>query len=245
LLNAPGEALELPGLRLQPMAIDSRTSKMELTLYLTETPGGLYGFLEYNTDLFDRATMVRLLDHYRRVLETVAARPEVRLSELPLLSGDERRQALVDWNATAADVPAVTLHEWIEQRVRQAPAAPAVEFEASRLSYGELDARANRLARHLRRLGVGPDVLVGLAMERSLDMVVGVLAVLKAGGAYVPIDPEYPKERLTHMLDDSRVPVLLTQEPLLERLPEHGARVVAVDRDAAAIAAESDEPVTG
>ena len=245
LLNAPGGALELPGLRLLPVAIDSRTSKMEMTLYLTETPGGLDGFVEYNTDLFDRSTMARLLDHYRRVLETVAAHPEVRLSELPLLSADERRQALVDWNATAADVPAVTLHEWIEERVRQAPAAPAVELAEDRLTYGELDARANRLARHLRRLGVGPDVLVGLAMERSLDMVVGVLAVLKAGGAYVPMDPEYPKERLTHMLDDSRVPVLLTQSALIERLPAHGARVVAVDRDAAAIAAESAGPVAG
>ncbi len=245
LLNAPGEALELPGLRLQPVAIDSRTSKMEMTLYLTETPGGLDGFIEYNSDLFERATMARLLDHYRRVLETVAASPEARLSELPLLSADERRQALVDWNATAAEAPAVTLHEWIEERVRLAPAAPAAEFEADRLSYGELDARANRLARHLRRLGVGPDVLVGLAMERSLDMLVGVLAVLKAGGAYVPMDPEYPKERLAHMLEDSRVPVLLTQEALLARLPEHGARTVAVDRDAAAIAAESAEPVAG
>ncbi len=245
LLNAPGEALELPGLKLQPVVIDSRTSKMEMTLYLTETPGGLDGFIEYNTDLFDRATMVRLLDHYRRVLETVTADPEVRLSELPLLSADERRQALVGWNATAADVPAITLHGWIEEQVRRTPAAPAVEFEDARLSYGELDARANRLARHLRRLGVGPDVLVGLAMERSLDLVVGVLAVLKAGGAYVPIDPEYPKERLAHMFADARVPVLVTQEALLERLPEHGARVVAVDRDAAAIAAESAEPVTG
>ena len=243
LLNAPGGALELPGLRLLPVVIDSRTSKLEMTFYLTETSGGIEGFVEYNTDLFDRATMLRLLDHYRRVLETVATDSGVRLSELPLLSDDERRQALVDWNATAAEIPAGTLHEWFEERVRQAPAATAVEFEDSRLTYGELDARANRLARHLWRLGVGPEVLVGLALERSLDMVVGVLAVLKAGGAYVPIDPEYPKERLTHMLADARVPVLLTQGSLLERLPEHSARVVAVDRDAAAIAAESAEPL--
>jgi amino acid adenylation domain-containing protein/non-ribosomal peptide synthase protein (TIGR01720 family) len=243
LLNAPGEALELPGLKLQPMAIDSRTSKMELTLYLTETPGGLDGFVEYNSDLFDLSTMVRLLDHYRRVLETVVADPAVRLSELSLLSDDERRRALVDWNATAAEPPAMTLHGWIEERVRQTPEAIAVEFEDSRLTYSELDARANRLARHLRGLGVGPDILVGLAMERSIDMVVGVLAVLKAGGGYVPIDPEYPKERLTHMFEDSRVPVLLTQVPLLERLPEHGAVVVAVDRDGEAIAKESAEPV--
>jgi amino acid adenylation domain-containing protein/non-ribosomal peptide synthase protein (TIGR01720 family) len=242
LLNAPGEALDLPGLKLQPVAIDSRTSKMEITFYLTETPAGLDGFVEHNTDLFDRSTMARLLGHYRRVLAAVVADPEVRLSELPLLSDDERRQVLVDWNATAAEAPALTLHEWIEEQVRRNPGATAVEMEESRLTYGELDARANRLARHLRRLGAGPETLVGLGVERSLDMVVGVLAVLKAGGAYVPIDPEYPKERLAHMLEDSRVPLLLTQESLIERLPEHGARVVAVDRDAAAIAAESAEP---
>ncbi len=245
LLNAPGEALELPGLKLQPLAIDSRTSKMEMTLYLTETPAGVDGFIEYNTDLFDHSTLARLIDHYQRVLEAVIAGPEVRLSELPLLSDAERRQALRDWNATAAEQPALTLHGWIEERVRQAPDAPAVELGESRLTYGELDVRANRLARHLCRLGVGPETLVGLAMERSLDMLVGVLAVLKAGGAYVPIDPEYPKDRVAHMLADSRLPVLLTQEPLLERLPDHDARVVAVDRDAAAIAAESAEPLAG
>jgi len=242
LLNTPGEAMDLPGLRLQSLAIDSRTSKMEITLYLTETPAGVDGFVEYNTDLFERATIARLIDHYQRVLEAVTTAPDTQLSELPLLSDAERRQVLVDWNATAAEAPPVTLHGWIEERVRQAPAATAVELEDKRLSYAELDSRANRLARHLRRLGVGPDTLVGLALERSLEMVVGVLAILKAGGGYVPIDPEYPKERLTHMLEDSRVPVLVTQETLLDRLPEHGSRVVAVDRDAAAIAAESDEP---
>ncbi len=157
LLNTPGEALDLPGLMLRPVAVDSRTSKTEMTLYLTETPAGLDGFVEYNTDLFDQATLVRLCAHYRRLLEAVVARPEVRLSELPLLSGDERRQVLVDWNATAVATPGTTLHGWIEEQVRQAPEAPAVEFEGSCLTYGELDARANRLARHLRRLGVGPE----------------------------------------------------------------------------------------
>ncbi|HEY0512066.1 MAG TPA: amino acid adenylation domain-containing protein [Thermoanaerobaculia bacterium] len=243
LLNTPGEAMDLPGLKLRPVAIESRTSKMELSVYLVDAPTGVEGFLEYNTDLFERATMERLLDHYQRVIGTVIEDPEVPLSELSLLSEEERRQVLVDWNATQAAFPPTTLHGWIEERVRQAPEAVAVEFEASRLTYRELDGRANRLARHLRGLGVGPETLVGIAMERSLEMLVGVLGVLKVGGGYVPIDPEYPKERLTHMLEDSRVPVLLTQESLLERLPEHGALVVAVDRDAAAIAAASAEPV--
>ncbi len=243
LLNAPGEALDLPGLKLRPVAIDSRTSKTELTFYLTDTPKGIEAFVEYNTDLFDRATITRLIGHYTRLLETVTATPDVRLSELPLLSGEERRQVIVDLNATQAEVPPTTLHGWIEEQVKQAPESIAVEFEDSRLTYSELDRRANRLARHLRQLGVESDVLVGLAMERSLDMLVGVLAVLKSGGAYVPIDPEYPKERLTHMFEDSRVPVLVTQESLLERLPRHDAQVVAVDRDAAVIAAQSAEPL--
>ncbi len=243
LLNAPGKALDLPGLRLQALAIDSRTAKTELTLYCTETADGFDGFLEYNTALFARPTALRLLAHFQRVLAAAVSDPAVRLSRLPLLSDAERRQVLVGWNATQAPLPPLTLHGWIEERTRQAPATTAVEMGETRLSYGELDRRANRLARHLRRLGVGPDVLVGLAMERSIDMLVGLLAVLKAGGAYVPIDPEYPKARLAHMMEDSRAPVLVTQEPLLERLPEHQARVVAVDRDAALIAAESGEPL--
>jgi amino acid adenylation domain-containing protein/non-ribosomal peptide synthase protein (TIGR01720 family) len=245
LLNAPGEAMDLPGLRLRPLAIDSRTSKMELTVYLTDSARGIEGFIEYNVDLFAPATVTRLIDHYQRVLAAAVADPEVRLSELPLLSSDDRRQVLVDWNATAAAVPATTLHGWIEEQVRQAPEAIAVEFEESRLSYGELDRQANRLARHLRGLGVGPEVLVGIAMERSLAMLVGVLAVLKAGGGYVPLDPEYPKERLAQMIEDSRIPVLLTQEALIDRLPPHQARIVAVDRDATKIALESTEPFEG
>ncbi len=243
LLNAPGEALELPGLRLQPVAIDSRTAKVELTVYATDTAAGFDGFLEYNSDLFERPTMLRLLGHYRQVLEAAIADPAVRLAALPLLAAAERRQVLIDWNATAAPIPPTTLHGWIEQQARRTPGAAAVEMGAERLTYEQLDARANRLARRLRRLGVGAESLVGLAMERSPDMVIGLLAVLKAGGAYVPIDPEYPAERIAHVLGDSRAPVLLTQEALLPRLPPHQAQVVAVDRDAAEIAAESASPL--
>jgi amino acid adenylation domain-containing protein/non-ribosomal peptide synthase protein (TIGR01720 family) len=243
LLNAPGEALEIPGLKLRPLPIDSRTSKMEMTLYLTDTAAGLDGFAEYNTDLFDRVTMVRLLGHYRRLLEAVVANPELRLSELPLLGDEERRQVTADWNATRAERPRTTLHGLIEAQVEKTPDAVAVDFEGAKLTYRELDQSANRLARHLRSVGVGPEVLVGVAMERSLEMLVGILGVLKAGGAYVPLDPEYPKERVAYMLEDSRIPVLLTQEKLLEKLPESAALAVAVDRDAAAIATQSSEPV--
>ena len=245
LLNAPGEALKLSGLSLAPVAVDSQTSKLEMTLYMTEGPGGLDGFIEFNSDLFDAASVARLLEHFRHVLASVAADPDLRLSDLPLLSDAERDQILVAWNATRAEHPRTTLHALIEAQVRATPGKVAVELDSERLTYAELDARANRLAHHLRGLGVGPEVLVGVSMERSIEMLVAVLAVLKAGGAYVPLDPEYPKERLAYMLEDSRVPVLLTQEPLLEKLPESPARVVAVDRDAAAIAAESTAPLEG
>jgi amino acid adenylation domain-containing protein/non-ribosomal peptide synthase protein (TIGR01720 family) len=247
LLNAPGEALELPSLKLRPVPVDSRTSKMEMTLYLTETPNGLDGLIEYNTDLYDRATADRLLGHFRCLLDAVAADPGLRLSELPLLTGEERRRALVEWNATRAERPRATLHGLVEERVRETPDAPAAEHDGEVLSYRALDERANRLARRLLRLGVGTEVLVGVALERSLDMLVGVLAVLKAGGAYVPLDPEYPRERLAYMLEDSRVPVLLTHEKLLDRLPEGPAHVLAVDCDAAIaeIAAESSAPLDG
>ncbi|HZF12221.1 MAG TPA: amino acid adenylation domain-containing protein, partial [Thermoanaerobaculia bacterium] len=251
LLNAPGEPLALPRVTLTPVPVDSRTSKLEMTLYLTEGPGGVDGFVEYNSDLFDAASVDRLLGHYARLLEVVAADPDLHLSDLPLLSEAERRQVLRDWNATGADHPRSTLHGLIEAQVAATPSAPAVELDGERLTYRELDARANRLAHHLRGLGVGPERLVGIAMERSIEMVVAVLAVMKAGGAYVPLDPEYPKERLAYMLADSRLPVLLTQERLIERLPEidtgNGGngdsakvRIVAVDRDASAIAAAPD-----
>jgi amino acid adenylation domain-containing protein/non-ribosomal peptide synthase protein (TIGR01720 family) len=243
LLNAPGKAMDLPGLKLAAVPIDSRTSKMEMTVYLTETDSGIDGFVEYNSDLYDRATLQRLVGHFRTLLAAVAADPEIRLSELPLLSDDERRRELVEHNATRVELPEITLHGLIERRVADAPDAPAVEMEGTVLTYRELNERANRLARHLRRLGVGPETLVGVAMERSLEMLVSVLAVLKSGGAYVPLDPEYPMERLAYMLEDSGLPVLLTQERLLDKLPKTHARAVAVDRDASAIDAESAAPL--
>ena len=227
------------GLSMLPVPVDSRTSKFDCMLYLTEWEEGVRGFLEYNTDLFEPATVTRLLGHLRALLEGVAANPELRLSELPLLPADEQRMMLSDWNATAAELPAgETLHGLFEQRVRESPEAIALDMAGERMSYAELDGRASQLARYLRRLGVGPEVLVGLAMERSLDMVVGLLGILKAGGAYVPLDPEYPAERLAYMIQSSGLPVLVTEEKLIESLPRSSARVVALDRAWPEIAAE-------
>ncbi|MDQ3257401.1 MAG: amino acid adenylation domain-containing protein, partial [Acidobacteriota bacterium] len=178
--------------------------------------------------------------HFQTLLEGIVANPDYRLSELPLLTRVERHQLLIKWNNTRVDYPEdMCLHELFEARVGQNPDAFAVSFGQAQITYAELNHRANRLAHHLRSLGVGPDGLVGICVERSLEMVVGLLGILKAGGTYVPLDPAYPAERLQFMLEDTETPVLLTQQRLLEELPEHSARVVCVDSDWDVIAQKS------
>ena len=158
--------------------------------------------------------------HYQMMLEGIAANPDLRLSELPLLTEAERHKLLVEWNNTGADYPRdKCIHELFEEQVEKTPDAIAVVFEDQQLTYRELNDKANQLAHYLRKQGVGPEVLVGICVERSLEMIIGVLGILKAGGAYVPLDPTYPKERLSFMISDTQAPVLLTQQRLLEMLP--------------------------
>ncbi|WP_437667767.1 amino acid adenylation domain-containing protein [Sorangium sp. So ce1182] len=255
LQNAPMPALVLGDVKLAAVETEQTTAKFELTLALQETEEGLRGALEYNTDLFDAATIERMAGHYRTLLEGLAAEPSRRVSELPLLTEAERQKLLVTWNATEAEYPRDTcIHALFEAQVERTPDAVALVYEGQKLTYRELDARANQLGRHLQRLGVGPDVLVGLCVERSLEMVVGLLGILKAGGAYVPLDPTYPAERLSFMLEDTGVPVLITQRRLLATLSEHlahgplesgprsRARVVCLDADPDLLAAQGDDP---
>ncbi len=214
------------GLALTPLEADSGASRFEWTLFLSETPGGgIGGSLEYNTDLFDEATVRRMVGHFENLL--AAADSGERISELRLLSPEEEEQLLVGWNRTehgyALDRP---VHELIAERRSE---APAVTFEGETLSYAELDRRANHLAWRLRDLGVGPEVPVGIYLERSLDLPVALLAVWKAGGAYVPLDPAYPRERLAYMLEDSGAPVVLTESSLLPTVPESTALTVCVE----------------
>ena len=196
---------------------------------------------------FDPATISRMMVHFRTLLEGMAANPERYLSELPLLTETERHQLLVEWNATTVAYPRdMCIHELFEAQVERTPEAIAVVCQGEQLTYRELNGRANQLAHHLQALGVGPETLVGICMERSPEMVIGLLGILKAGGAYVPLDPLYPKARLAFMMDDARVPLLVTEGRLLERLPEHRANVLCMDIDWEVIAGKSkDNLVSG
>ena len=197
---------------------------------------------EYNRDLFDESTIQRMAAHFENLLSAIADNPQQTVDELPLLSAAERHQLLVEWNNTESEYPTdQCIHQLFEQQVEKTPDAVAVVFEHQQLTYLELNQRANQLAHHLQSLGVEPEVLVGICVERSVEMVVGLLGILKAGGAYVPLDPNYPQERLSFMLKDAGVKLLLTQQKLLSTLPSHTAQVVCLDTDWEAIEQQSEE----
>jgi len=251
LLNNPPGTCELEGVAMEPLAVESGTAMYDLSLYLWEEPEGLKCAAEYSTDLFDAATIDRMLEHLWVLLEGAVNDPGKRVSALPLLTPRERHQLLAEWNDTGADYPRDRcIHELFEEQAETTPAATALSSEGVRLSFGELNRRANQVAHYLRARGVGPESLVGICLERSPEQVIGLLGILKAGGAYVPLDPGYPQERLAFMLEDSRVPVIVTQRKLLERLPgraaEGPAGVVCLDADWEEIArGRADNPVSG
>ncbi|KYC36320.1 hypothetical protein WA1_42115 [Scytonema hofmannii PCC 7110] len=240
--NSPMPSFDLPDLTVSPLVVETTAAKFDLTLSMSNTASGLICSWEYNSDLFDNHTIARMAEHFQTLLSGIVANPEQRISELPLLTERERHQLLVEWNNTAQDYPQdKCIHHLFEEQVTLTPDAIAVVFEGEQLTYNELNQRANRIAHHLQRLGVGPEVLVGICVERSLEMVVGLLGILKAGGAYVPLDPTYPSERLVFMLEDAQVPVLLTQAKLVESFPKHQARIVCLDTDWEVIAQQSKE----
>jgi amino acid adenylation domain-containing protein len=230
------------GLDLELVSPPINYADFDIDLNVIENNGELLLEMNYSTDLFEAETINRMLGHFQTLLEGIVAEPEQRLSDLPLLTQHERHQLLVEWNDTQTNYPQdKCIHQLFEAQVERTPDAVAVVFEDQQLTYLELNRRANQLAHYLRSLGVGPDVLVGICVERSLDMVVGLLGILKAGGAYVPLDPAYPQERLAFMLQDAQVPLLVTQQRLVQNLPDYRARVVQLDRDWQAIARESKD----
>ncbi len=230
--NYPMAYPDLPGLRLENVELDTVVSNFDLTLDMSRNEKGLAGSLEYNSDLFDRSTAGRWLASLEVLLGGIAEGPDRRLSELPILTETERERLLGAWNATAVDFPSDrALHELFEAQAARQPDAVAAEADGNRLTYGELDARANALAQRLRDLGVGPDVPVGICLERSLSAAVALLGILKAGGAYVPLDPSYPAARLRFFLEDSGAPVLVTDPRLSPLVGEGGWKVVLVDSE--------------
>jgi amino acid adenylation domain-containing protein len=241
------DAMEVKGARwdwAEPVRADGGvegTAKFNLGLSVVETAGGLVGTLEYATDLFDASTVERMASHLAVTLEAATRTPERCVGELPLLTEWERQQ-LVAWNATAADYARdKCVHELFADQAARTPEAVAVIFEDSRATYGELDRRSNQLAHRLRELGVGAEVVVGLCVQRSIELVVGLLGILKAGGAYLPLDPSYPQERLAYMLQDSAASVLVTQSGVEENLGVHCSRVVLLDNGCGEVA---DRPAT-
>jgi len=242
LQNAPRETFHIPGLRVSAEAVENNTAKFDLTLAMTADEQELSAVLEYNTDLFERGTIQRMLGQFQRLLEGIAADPDQRIDRLPLLTEAQRQQMLVEWNDTRMDYPSDRCaHELFEEQVEQSPEAVALAFGDQRLSYSELNRRSNQLARYLRTIGVGPEVLVGLHLGRGVEMIVGLLGVWKAGGAYLPLDPAYPADRLAFMIDDAGLQLILTEESRAGGLAGHSARTVCLDSQWGAIGEEQEE----
>lgn len=240
------EPLAASNAALKFVEVEGSTEELDLRVEFAEEGNEIVLWFSYNSDLFDASTIARMVEHFRILLESAADDPDMQISRMPLLSEAERHQILVDWNSTHVDYPtSIPLHKFIEQQVEKTPDALAAIFETQQITYRELNKLANRLAHYLQARGVGPDVLVGVCAERSLELVIALLASIKAGGAYVPLDPEYPRDRLQAMLLDGNPRVVLTQQRLLDHLPPTTAEIFCLDRDWTALEAESVEnPVT-
>jgi amino acid adenylation domain-containing protein len=240
LQNVPKSNLKLASVELSEFTLDKNTSKLDLSLYVGERPGGLALSFEYNTDLFEAGTIERLAANFEALLEGIVANPEQRVSELPVLTERERSRVLVDWNQTEADFPnEKCIHELFEEQAERTPDKVALIYQGSEITFGELNTRANQLCHYLKSRGVGPDVFVGICVERSAEMVVGLLGILKTGGAYIPLDPAHPAERIFRMLGDSRTGLLLTQQHLSHVLEAWGGETIYLDAESPEIARNS------
>jgi amino acid adenylation domain-containing protein len=227
--QVPDAPLDLPG--VEPYAVSPSTARFDLTLWVEEQGEEIELVWEYATDLFHPSTIERFERHFLQLLESALTDPEQRLGAIPMIGDIERRELIERWAGDGFEYPVECLHRLFEAHAARAPDRPAVTCEGATITYGALNEQANRLARYLRTLGVGDETLVALCFERSIEMVVAILAVLKAGGAYVPLDPDYPLERLAFVVEDTRAPVILTQQPLLDRLSVGDAAIVCLDSD--------------
>ena len=237
--NTPQHAFTLPHLQIEPLPVEVETAKVDMTLSMSDRPEGLFGTLGYNTDLFDSGTMARLVGHYKTFLLHAASDPQRRISQISLLSDLEREQILQEWNGTDVQYPRdLCMHELFENQSRKTPGNVAVVFGDRQLTYHELDCHSNQVAHYLKKRGVGTEARVGICVQRSPEMVIGLLGILKAGAAYVPLDPTYPAERLAYMLNDAQAAAVLTQERLLDKLDAPQAIVICLDTEWQAIEQE-------
>jgi natural product biosynthesis luciferase-like monooxygenase protein/FkbM family methyltransferase len=230
--KAVQEPITWHNLQLAPLEMPQQEGQFDLTLEAVETSEAVYTVFKYNADLFNADRIERMMGHLQTLLEGIVTNPESALATLPLLTNTEQQQLLVDWNQTSIDYPQhLCIHQWFEQQVEQTPEAIAVIFGNQTLTYRALNEKSNQLAHYLQSLGVQPETLVGICVERSLEMAIGLLGILKAGGAYVPLDPTYPQKRLAYMLSDANISVLLTQQRLLAILPVISAQIITLDAD--------------
>ena len=239
--NSPSSDMRLGDITLRPLEVKGLTAKFDLTLNLVPEEGGLQGRLNYNRELFEPASVQRMVAHYQQLLEGIAEQPGESIASLPMLTQAEREQLLVEWNRTAVEYPQETIVELVERQAGKTPEAIAVEYNDQQLTYAELNRKANQLAHYLQKLGVGPEVQVGICVERSLELVVSLLGALKAGGAYLPLDFRYPKERLQWMLEDMQPPVLITQSRLEALLPPVNGKIIKLDKEWEEIGSRSGE----
>ncbi|TRT96054.1 MAG: amino acid adenylation domain-containing protein [Microcystis aeruginosa Ma_OC_LR_19540900_S633] len=246
LQNTPKSEIAMTGLTVTDLPPENTTAKFDLTLAMVNMDDGLKGVWEYNTDLFESSTIERLSGHFLNLLGGIVANPQERISQLPLLTESETNQLLIEWNNTQVDYPEYKcIHQLFEEQVKRTPDAVAVVCSQQQLTYNELNCRANQLAHYLQKLGVKADTLVGISLERSLEMIVGLLGILKAGGAYLPLDPDYPSERLQFAIADAQLSLLLTQEGLIDKLPKHQAPLILLEQIREEINQNSQDNLTG
>ena len=242
LQNIPDATFEVEGLEVASIPTETKTAKFDLSLFVREIREELKCIWEYKTDLFNLDTIERMTGHFHTLVAEIISNPYQKVSSVPLLTKEEKKQILLDWNNTQVDYPQdKCIHQLFEEQAEKTPKAIAVMFEGEQLTYHQLNEKANQLAHYLQTKKVELEALVGICVERSLEMFIGLLGILKAGGAYVPLDPTSPPERLAYILADCAVPVLLTTETLLSSLPKHEAEIVCLDRDWSLVAQQSQD----
>ncbi|WP_198161168.1 non-ribosomal peptide synthetase, partial [Anabaena sp. CA = ATCC 33047] len=242
--NLPIPTLKIGDLTLTPIEVESGTTQFDLSLDIYIGEQGLTGAIEYSTELFDQETIARIAEHFHTLLYGIIANPQAKISELPLLTESEKHQLLIEWNNTQTNwEESRNIHQVFAEQAAKTPDAIAVVFGQEQLTYQELNQKANQLANYLQKLGVGENSFVGICMHRSLEMIIGILGTLKAGAAYVPLDPTYPTERLAFMLKDSQVPILLTQQFLVNNLPTNNAQIICLDTDWATIGSGGEQEI--